>query len=122
MSGQDNDFREIIDDENTDTSSDVVEVTGDTTVDPVQTVDAAGDDGQDDAERNVSLLDVSARERVAVKYRRRCHAAVGRTALEIRLCLRRNRTVVRGTVGRTAVRTERCAVGIVAAAVRTNHK
>ena len=27
MSGQDNDFREIIDDENTDTSSDVVEVT-----------------------------------------------------------------------------------------------
>ena len=48
MSGQDNDFREIIDDENTDTSSDVVEVTGDTTVDP--TVADANKDGQDDYE------------------------------------------------------------------------
>lgn len=48
MSGRDNDFREIIDDENTDTSSDVVEVTGDTTVDP--TVADANKDGQDDYE------------------------------------------------------------------------
>ena len=48
MSGQDNDFREIIDDENTDTSSDVVEVTGDTTVDP--TVADANKGGQDDYE------------------------------------------------------------------------
>lgn len=84
-------------------------------VDPVQAIDAAGHNRQNDAQGNVSLFDGAA-VGVAVEYRRRC---LGRNVV-VRNCSVGSRCFI-GQRGSAAC-TECCAVRIVAAAFRTNHK